>query len=120
MTHDNRDLDGLLAGARDAETPGAELVARVLADADAVQAGHPGAALHRAVPRRGLGAFLPVLGGWPGLSGLAAAAVAGLMFGVYAPDAVDTALGGQLSELGIVGQAGFVPGLDDLLVLEGG
>ena len=80
MTDDRTDdgLEALFAAARarDDRPPGA-LVARVLADAQAVQPG-----------RTGLGGLLRALGGWPSAAGLAAASVAGVAIGFAAPEAV--------------------------------
>jgi hypothetical protein len=76
---DHDGLEALFAEARRERPPGA-LVARVLADAEAVQ---PGRA------RAGIGAaVLRAIGGWPSVAGLAAASAAGLVIGFAAPDAV--------------------------------
>lgn len=118
MKGDMRELDDILAAARDAERPGDDLVARVLADAEAVQTARP-------VPagplrdRTGLG-WLSGIGGWFGAGGLAAAMAAGLVIGIYAPASVDSALGGQLSSMGLVQTDGLLPGLSDLLPGGGG
>jgi len=113
MTHD---LDDLFAAARGAEVPGDDLVARVLADAAAVQADTV------AAPSGGgwMSGLLSGVGGWFGAGGLVAATTAGLLIGVYAPDTVDGILGGQLSELGLVTQDDLLPGLTYLLPGEGG
>lgn len=115
MTHD---LDDLFAAARGAEVPGDDLVARVLADAAAVQA----EAATRAAPSGGgwMSGLMSGIGGWFGAGSLAAATTAGLLIGFYAPDTVDTVLGGQLSELGLVTQDDLMPGLAYLLPGEGG
>lgn len=115
MTHK---LDDLFAEARGAEIPGDDLVARVLADAAAVQAGP--AAVPVASGGGWMAGWLSGIGGWFGAGGLAAATLAGLLIGVYAPDSVDAALGGQLSELGLVSQDDLLPGLTYLLSGEGG
>jgi hypothetical protein len=104
---DDDRLEAALAAARGAERPGDDLVARVLADAAAVQAragAPPPARPARGGPLRGM---LGALGGWPGLSGVAAAGVAGLLIGFWAPDLVDRWAGGQLSLLS--GAGGTVP-----------
>jgi hypothetical protein len=77
-------LEALLAEARRAE-PGADLVARVLADARAVQLAP--AAPRR--PRRRLPGLVAALGGWGWLGGVTAAGLVGLSVGYWAPDAVD-------------------------------
>ena len=116
MTHD---LENLFAEARGAEVPGDDLVARVLADAAAVQAGP----VQAPAPVRSGGAmagWLSSIGGWVGAGGLVVATSAGLLIGVYAPDSVDAALGGQLSNYGLVTQDDLLPGLTYLLSDEGG
>lgn len=88
MTDD--DLDGLFAEARaDSPAPSPALMARILADAAAVQPRPAAAPPRRAVPRFGLGAVLAALGGFGSLAGLASAAVAGLWIGLAPPAAVD-------------------------------
>ena len=88
QTHDF-DLDALLvAAAKDvAQEPSEGLMARVLADAEAMQ---PKAApVARPQPRRGLfSALVEALGGWPSLGGLAAATVAGVWIGFVATPAI--------------------------------
>ncbi len=117
MTTDRDMLDDLFAQARDAGQPGEDLVARVLADAARVQG--EGAAPS---PKRGGGwsGWMSGFGSWLGAGGLVAATAAGLLIGVYAPDTVDSALGGSLSDLGLVSQDDLVPGLSYLLPGEGG
>jgi len=115
MTHK---LDDLFAEARGAEMPGDDLVARVLADAADIQA----AAAAAPAPSGGgwMAGWLSGVGGWFGAGGLVAATMAGLLIGVYAPDTVDSVLGGQLSNLGLVSQDDLLPGLTYLLPDEGG
>ena len=86
----DHDLDALFAAAaRDAAqevSPG--LLARVLADAEAMQ---PEAAVlptGQAPQRRGFGGIISALGGWPSLGGLAAATVAGVWIGFAATPAL--------------------------------
>ncbi|MFO7922013.1 hypothetical protein DZD18_06330 [Rhodobacteraceae bacterium W635] len=116
MTDDRDEIEDILAAARDANRPSDDLVARVLADAAAVQAASSAPAGR---PARWRLAW-PALGGWLGAGGLAAAAAAGLFIGVAAPDRVDSALGGQLSALGLVQTDDLLPGLAYLLPGEGG
>ena len=89
MTRPTDDLlDDLFARARGgASAPDDDLVARVLADAEAVQSTFAGPAPRPA--QRGLWArMLDALGGWPAVSGLAAATVAGFWIGVAPPTPV--------------------------------
>jgi len=69
--------------------PGDALMARIMADADRVQAERakaPAAVTAPAPVRRGwLERLAQALGGWPAMTGLAAATVAGLWIGVSAP-----------------------------------
>jgi len=118
MTDDHDDLSDLFAAARDEAAPSDALIARVMADAAAVQAEGPVA---EAVPGRGrIGAWLSNIGGWRGAGGLAAAAVTGLMIGVYAPGSIDTLLSGQLSDRGLIESDILASTWGDLLELEDG
>ena len=78
-------LDDLLGHARAREAlPSDDLIARVLADAATVQ----NAADRGPVPTPAKGAWanlMEAIGGWPALSGLAAATVAGIWVGVAPP-----------------------------------
>lgn len=116
MAVEDDDLSALFAEARTAERPGEALTARVLADAAAVRA-----ATGARIPRRRSrdSGFLDAVGGWPGLSGLAAAGVAGLAIGVFAMDALDLALGWQISGYLGADTAGFYPGIETLVSLSG-
>ncbi len=105
------ELDALFGAARDtAPEPGADLLARIAADAAAeMPASAPVAA-----PRPGvLARAVAAVGGWPAAAGLAAAAVTGLAIGLGAA--------GTLSDLGegyLVADAGYQ--LEDLLPSVGG
>ena len=67
--------------------PGADLLARVMADATAAQAGFARAGAGRPAPRRrALADIVRALGGWPAAAGLSAATLAGLWIGIAAPD----------------------------------
>lgn len=86
MTDPNDDmLDDLFAVARDvAPEPGDALMARVLADAV------PPAVAAPVAFRQGIWARVSeMLGGWPAISGLAAATVAGIWVGVAPPASVE-------------------------------
>lgn len=66
--------------------PGDALMARIMADADEVQAARAKAAPQATAPRGPIFARLgQALGGWPAVAGLATATVAGLWIGVSAP-----------------------------------
>ena len=100
MTNPNDDmLDGLFAQARkSAPEPSDALIARVLADAAAQHA----PALLKPVARPTLFArLLDSIGGWPAVSGLAAATVAGVWIGIAPPTSVQditaTLLGDEIS-----------------------
>ena len=92
------DLGAFFDAAR-ADTPKAEaaLLARVMADADHVQAeiapyGAPGATATRVAWSARLAAMWRMLGGWPSLAGLSTAAVAGLWIGIAPPASLSPAL----------------------------
>lgn len=108
MTDKDRDnvmLDDLFRAARgEARSQGAspDLLARVLADAETHQ---PAPQALASVAPRGRGRwaqFLSAIGGWPSVSGLAAATVAGVWIGFAATSTVLpyglTALSGQGAE----------------------
>ena len=85
MTDD--DLDDLFAQARSkVAQPSAALMARILADAAAMQPRPP---VLRVRARFGLAALVAALGGAGAMAGLATAAVAGLWIGLAPPAAVD-------------------------------
>ncbi|MCH2076920.1 MAG: hypothetical protein MK180_08530 [Rhodobacteraceae bacterium] len=82
------ELDRLFK-ASDAETPlpSGDLMARIMADAEAVQAQAIAPTPGAAPQSRGLFAGLgEALGGWAGLSGLGAAVATGLVIGIFPPD----------------------------------
>lgn len=97
---DKQQMDALDALLRDAAgqtvAPGDDLMARVLADAAEVQPRATALAPARPVPGAAaeppgfVAAILDLLGGWPAVSGLAAAGVAGLWVGVAPPAALET------------------------------
>ncbi len=85
MTDDGHELDDLFRAARaSAPQPSAELTARILADALREQP-CPVAAPRQ---RRRWGGVLAALGGWQAVTGLTAAAAAGLWIGINPPAAV--------------------------------
>ena len=122
MTHDQDDtgLDALFAQAR-GDSPSADLMARVMADAAAVQADVP----ERPVadtprPEKGpwLAALLGALGGWSAVSGITAAGVMGRAVGLYSPDTVVGLLDSESLSLGI-GTYDFTPDMGDLWTEDG-
>ncbi len=110
-------LDDLLVSARDATPVPDALMTRVLADAARVQAE---AAVVAAPVRRPRASWLSMIGGWRGAGGLVAATVTGLMVGIAAPDSIDTLLGGQLADYGLVESDSLLPGWGGLLDFEEG
>ena len=103
-------LDALLAEAA-REMPTTALRARVLADgvsvADAV------ASAPRQPRALGWRDLLDGFGGWRALSGVTAAGVMGLAFGLYAPGTVDLVLDGRLTALS---DGGVTPDIEALLL----
>lgn len=107
---DDAALDALFDTARQAAAPPEALVARVLADAHRVQAESRALTAPPAPPARRSGLFgrwIAALGGWPAVSGVTLAGVAGLALGFAAPDVVDSWSGGQIWTLS--GGAGTMP-----------
>ncbi|BDW84556.1 MULTISPECIES: hypothetical protein [Roseicyclus] len=107
---DDDALDALFDAARQAAAPPDALVARVLADADRVQAETRAQSAPATPPVRRSGPFgrwIAALGGWPAVSGVTLAGVAGLVLGFAAPDVVDSWSGGQIWTLS--GGAGTMP-----------
>jgi hypothetical protein len=99
-TKQDAELERFFAAARGAPEPASEaLLARVLADAQAVQAAESAMAMHRggAVGRRRRVGVWAALGGWPALGGLALATVAGLWIG-FSPT-----LGGSAAVQSVMG-----------------
>ena len=89
MTNPNEDmLEDAFAKARAVEaTPSDDIMVRILADADSVQGGFVVAS---APEKTGLWErMMDGLGGWPAVSGLAAATVAGIWVGVAPPTALE-------------------------------
>ncbi|WP_428515512.1 hypothetical protein [Roseovarius sp.] len=93
----DNEMEAMFAAARThAPEPDADFLARVLDDAEAVQAGFAeragsGAARLYPAPARGLRGVFAALGGWPAVAGLGAAAVTGVWIGVAPPEGLSTA-----------------------------
>ena len=86
-------------------------MARVLADAQATQAGHA------PVPQRKQASsywqdFLRAIGGWPAMAGLATATVAGVWLGVSPPGVLPEATQTYFGTSGVVIDADIGLGLD--------
>ncbi|WP_080457873.1 hypothetical protein [Roseovarius sp. A-2] len=87
----NGGLDAFFEAARaQAPAPSPDLLARVLADADATRQAHSTVGLvhvHTPAPRPGIAARLyRLLGGWPAMAGLATAALTGIWIGTALPE----------------------------------
>ena len=122
---DKNNSDGFLEEFFQAERartpqPSGDLMARILADAEAEAALSQPVSV--AVARRPglLATLLDGIGGWPSAAGLATAAVAGFWIGFVAPDVV-TGLGGQSSGAEEYGYllSDLLPGYGDLALEEG-
>ena len=103
------------AGRAEAPEPGADLMARIVADAEAQIAAR--APFPAPVPRRARGglwtALISGIGGWPAVAGMATAAVAGVWLGFAAPGSIDTLTGGLLLPQSAAGTTSYE--LEDLL-----
>ncbi|SMH33056.1 dihydroorotate dehydrogenase [Maritimibacter sp. HL-12] len=112
---DDTALDAMFAAAR-AETPepSAGLMARILADAENLQAARDRPP--RPMARPGPWArFVDGLGGWTTLAGLVTATLAGVWFGFVSPERLDTLSGGLLLADGAASYA-----LEDILPADDG
>lgn len=120
MTHEPSDkaLDALFAEAS-REEPGPDLMARVLADAEAVQAEQAAGMAAATAPRGSwLAGIINGLGGWSAVSGITAAGVMGLAVGLYSPDAVSALLESDSLSLGTTAYD-FTPDVGDLWTEDG-
>jgi len=80
-------VESFFAAAKDSElAPSTDLMARVLADAEALQ---PVVAAVSAPKQNAWAGFMDMIGGWPALSGVAAAGVAGIWLGVAPPTSLE-------------------------------
>jgi Flp pilus assembly protein TadB len=98
-THDDTIEAVLAAAARSkAPAPSAELMARVLADAEATQAGFDrfDRQAERPKAHAGLRAVIAGFGGWPAMAGLTAAGLAGVWLGISPTFGVSEVLAGYL------------------------
>lgn len=107
------DLDALFSEAKRAPIdPSADLMARILADAQAAQPAEPVIAVPRGAVSAGmLSRLLTMLGGWAGVASLSAATVAGVWIGVAGPetltDPLFTVLGSESAFEAFDGASGF-------------
>lgn len=96
---DDKMLEAFFEAARDdAPVPSQDLMARILADAQA-ELPAPAPILRQAVePRRRslLASLLAAVGGWPSVATMATATVAGIWIGFAQPDALNALAGGTL------------------------
>lgn len=104
-----------VAGRAHAPEPGADLMARIMADADAEvdarMAVHAPAAPRK---RKSLWASLiSGIGGWPAVASMATAAVTGIWLGFATPDQMNALAGGLLPSDGGSGEIAYE--LEDLL-----
>ena len=116
MAETDTDLDALFAAARrDGPVLPAPLFEAMLADADREQAArlHPAAAPPRPVGR--LRGWIGALGGWQAVSGLTAAAAAGIWIGIAAPDAVSAAGLGREAQGEAISLVELMPNYDEIL-----
>lgn len=107
-------LEGFFAAGRNAAPePSAAFLARVLAEAEAVQAGF-GAGERRAAPaRQGLwSGVLAALGGWGGAGGLASAAMAGVWLGFAGVQGSGTLTSLLAAPEEVVGTLELIPDFD--------
>lgn len=94
---DDAMLDEVFAAGRaDAPVPSADLLARIMADADGVAEGREALTEPRRKRRSWIAGIAAVVGGWPALAGMATAAAAGVWIGAAQPEAVTTLTGGVL------------------------
>lgn len=124
MTMTDKDpLESYFEAARETgPAPSGDLMARVLADADAVARAREAQVTP---PRRPVADFLGIIGGWRGAVGLSAAAVAGLVIGIVQPDTAvflseSAGFGTEEASAADFGFGfGFGTGFDSLLEEEG-
>ena len=118
MTKTDRDDDDMMleslfeAGRAEAPVPSQDLMARILADAQAnMPAPAPIVRAARPVRRGLLAGLLAAVGGWPSVATMATATVAGIWLGFAQPDTLNTLSGGTL----LPGSAEAAYEVDDLV-----
>lgn len=108
------EIDRLLAKTA-APVPSEALMARVMADADAVLAERRAGPTPAAAPQGWFKGALQAIGGWPALAGLATATMAGIWIGFAQPGALGTVADGVLATSSDYDLGDFMPGFDNLL-----
>jgi hypothetical protein len=100
--------------ANDLAEPSADLLARVMDDADMIANERETVAPSQSnsAPHRKLAAFLRGIGGWPAVAGMAAATVAGVWIGYAPPDAIYDISDTYLASVTGYGVEDFVPAYD--------
>ncbi|MEM6477409.1 MAG: hypothetical protein AAF647_00030 [Pseudomonadota bacterium] len=99
----------------EASLPSGDFMARILADAQALQPQPslaPAPVPPRALTQSPFAALREALGGWRGLSGLAGAVATGLVIGVFPPEALATYADGLLNGEALFSE--YVPGLGEV------
>jgi len=120
QNNDARMEAALDAARMDGPEPSAALMARVLADAEAAQAGFA-PRMHRPARRTYLHQLLDALGGWPAVAGLSMAGVAGIWLGISPIAGVSETLAGYLGvEASTAYAVDVMPGAELGLVWEEG
>ena len=112
---DDLELDALFSdAARDAPVPSDDLMARIMADA---QAELPRVATTAPVAQdKGwFGAMIAAIGGWPAAAGLATAGVTGLVIGLATPETLQDLAGEYLVATSVFEFDDFMPSYGDLL-----
>jgi hypothetical protein len=110
-------LEDIFAAARaHAPEPSGAMMARILADAEHVQATRAGAFRPRAAALPGRwDRIVEVLGGWTALAGFVTATLAGVWLGFASPDRLNTLSGGLL-----LPDSAAVYALEDILPADDG
>lgn len=109
---DEKLLNELFEDARsEVVVPSDDFMARILSDADQLQ---PVVTPIRIPPETVWSRIMSAVGGWPALSGVAAAGVAGLWIGLTPPDSVDSWMAGM------VGSTTSISFGDDFTIFEEG
>lgn len=112
---DEAELDALFsAAAQDRPTPSDDLMARIMADAQA-EIPSPRAALPVASRQGWFASVVAAIGGWPAAAGLATAAVTGLVIGLVPPDSLLELADDYLVASSVFEFDDFMPSYGDLL-----